>query len=288
MLAKLIRSARIALPLIVVAGCARFIDDKAASSTLKILDSSQVAARRLGDVELARDAMAGGIVQLQAFALTYPRELRFSEMHADAVCDYATAFVFDDWEDASLAGRGGAAARAALRLRELLKECIALEQARLPKGWTPRTLQASDVGPALAIARARAALLALAPLSALTELPALRALLQRCATLRPGYDDAAAELLLGTLAAGLSAYLPGPDGSEWFAKARKLAPGVLMVDVMHARGVSVARRNRGAFQAELTKVTRADLSKWPEHRLANALAVRKAHRYLAYQAALLP
>ena len=279
----------IALVLAVLAGCGGFIDRQAASSTLKILDSSQVAARRLSDVELARDAMAGGIVQLAAFALAYPGERRFADMHADAVCDYATAFVFDDWEDASLAGRSEDAQRTDARLRALLAECIALQDARLPRGWTPATLRRDDVPAALAIARARATLLALSPLAALAQLPALRELLERCAALRPGYHDADAELLLGALQAGSSSFTGGPDGSAWFAKAAALAGGgVAMVSVMRARAIAVAHKDRAAFEADLGHIASADLSQWPEHRLANALAVRKARRYLANEARLLP
>jgi len=55
-----------------------------------------------GHVELARAALPGGIVQLAAFARAYPAEPRFVTLHANALCEYATAFVFDDWEDAAL------------------------------------------------------------------------------------------------------------------------------------------------------------------------------------------
>lgn len=275
--------------LVLLAGCGGFVDRQAASTTLRLLDRSQVAAARVGDVELARDALAGGIVQLAAFALAYPDERRFAELHADAVCDYAMAFVFDDWEDASLAGRTDEARASADRLRELLPECIALESARLPPGWTPATLRPADVPAALAIARARAAQLALSPMAGIAGLPALRELLERCAALRPGFHDADAELLLGTLAANLSAFTHGPDGSEWFAKAKALAgEGVLVIDVMRARSVAVARKDKEAFETELAKVLDADRARWPDHRLANALAVRKAKRYLAAEAKLIP
>lgn len=270
-----------------VCGCSSFIDREAASSTLRILDNSQVAARRLGDVELARDALAGGIVQLSAFALAYPQETRFAAMHADAVCDYAMGFVFDDWEAATFAGRTDDATATAERLHGLITECLGLQQARLPRDWTAASLRAEDVPAALAIARARATLLALAPLAMLAQLPATRELLARCAELRPGYHDADAELLLGTIEAELGRFTGGPDGSAWFARAATLAgEGALMVQVLRARAMASAHRDRAALEAALAPVANADLDKWPERRLANTLAVRKARRYLTYSATL--
>ena len=211
------------------------------------------------------------------------RSVPAQPVRADAICDEAIDNVFDAWEDATLAHRDDDAQAAANRLHELLPDCIARETARLPLGWTPASLRAADVPAALAIARARAVELALAPLEGLGQLPDLRALLERCAALRPGFHDADAELLLGMLAANLSAFTHGPDGSDWFAKARERAgEGVLLVDVVRARALGVAHHDRAGFEATLTAVVDADLSRWPQHRLANALAVRKARRYLAH------
>ena len=73
-------------------------------------------------------------------------------------------------------------------------------------------------------ASARSVQLALAPLAHFAELPRIQAMLERCAQLSPGYRDATAEQLLGTLAAARAAVLGGDDGAGWFARARQLAP----------------------------------------------------------------
>jgi hypothetical protein len=203
------------------------------------------------------------------------------------VCDYALGFVFDDWEDAALAGRADDARTTSARLRGLLDSCVALQGARLPRGWTVASLRADDVPAALAIARAQAAQLALAPLAGLLQLPALRTLLARCAALRPGEHDADAELLLGVLDAETSKFTHGDDGRAWFARARRLAgDGALIIDVLEARVLAEARHDAGVLEAAVARVTAAELSRWPERRLANTLAVRKAQRYLAHAAAL--
>ena len=59
------------LLVLLLAGCSSFFENKAATSTLKILQQSNVAARRLADVQLAREAAPGGVVQLAAFATAH-------------------------------------------------------------------------------------------------------------------------------------------------------------------------------------------------------------------------
>ena len=113
--------------------------------------------------------------------------------------------------------------------------------------------------------------------------------LERCVALEPGFHGADAELLLGTLAAGRSQFLGGADGEAWFAQARAGAgEGALLVDVMFARGTLVARQDRDQFERTLRAVLAADVTRWPERRLTNELARRKAARYLAAIDRLIP
>ena len=274
-------------------GCGGFIDRQAASSTLKILTSSQVAARRMTDVELAREALPGGILQMEAFAIAYPKERGFRVLHADSLCQYAVAFVFDDHEDAVLTGRDADATRIASRLSGLLASCEQASLALLPAAWRTARADASrwaaqiaaarveDVGPLLWIATTDAVRVALDPMRNLARLGSAIAALERVLALKPGFHDADAELLLGSLEAGRSSVFGGSDGSARFAAARKhLGEGALLVDVMTARGPAVARKDRAQFTRLLEGALAADLSRWPERRLANELAVRKARRYL--------
>src|SRR5687767_6915899 len=92
-------------------------------------------AKRQPDVELARDAAPGGILQLETFALAYPDHGGFKTLRAEAVCQYAIGFVFDDWEDATLAGRDLEAERLATRISALLEQCVEANLALLPGKW---------------------------------------------------------------------------------------------------------------------------------------------------------
>lgn len=281
--------------LLVASACSGFIDKQAADSTYRILAKSQAAARRQSDVELARAAAPSGILQIESFALAYPDHRGFQLLHAEALCQYAVGFVFDDWEDAQLRGRTEEAASLGARVKRLVASCTEANLALAPPGWRAArtkgtaswrsaiaTASREHVPELLWIATSDAVVLALDPIQHLGELDSITAALKRCIALAPGYHDSDAEILLGTLEAGASRFFGGPDGSAWFAQARaQLGSGGLLVDVMYARTTLVAKQDRARFEATLRHVLRADLTQWPERRLANELALRKAERYLA-------
>ena len=287
------------LGVVALAACGSFIDNQAARSTYRILARSNEVARRQVDVELARDAAPGGLIQLATFAAAYPDHAGFRELYAEALCGYVVGFVFDDWEDATLGGRPDEAARLEQRLGPLLAACIDANLALLPPAWRAAHGDAlvaliaratrAQVPAVLWIATASAVELGLAPLRNLGKLPVVRAGLARSIQLAPGFHDADAELLSATLAAAQSQVMGGEDGGALFARARALVgEGALIVDVMFARGVAVARKDRALFEATLAKVLAADVTRWPERRLSNELARRKARRYLAAEATLIP
>ena len=115
--------------------CSSWIDHQAAKTTFRVLNASVDVAKRQSDVELARAALPGGLVQLQAFAAAYPDERGFRVMYADAACGYALGFVGDDWEDAKLGGRALEAEQLAHRLSGLLATCVDANLALLRPTW---------------------------------------------------------------------------------------------------------------------------------------------------------
>lgn len=286
-------------------GCGSFANRQAAASTYQLLLTSREAAQREIDVQLARDAMPSGMQEFQAFALAYPEQRGFRALYAEASCQYAAGFVFDDWEDAKLGGRDHDVERFARRLGPLLARCVdasldvlspAWRAARLAGPDAVRTLLAllatatvAEVPSLLWIATADALEFAIDPRHHVDELDSIIATLDRCAALSPGYHDASAELLLATLVAARSQVFGGDDGAAQFARARELAgDGALIVDVMFARGVAVARQDRALFETTLGRVLATNVARWPARRLGNELAQRKARRYLAARAVLLP
>ena len=290
-----------ALVLLVLVGCSSFIDKQAATSTYRILVNAQDAAKRTSDVELARDAIPGGLMQLQAFALAYPKHDGFRRLYAEAICQYAVGFVFDDWEDAELTGRRDDATRIAARLTGLLGTCVDANLALLAPRWRAAradaaawdrliaTAERAEAPPLLWIATADAVAIALEPMRGLAKLAPTLAALRRCVAIAPGAHDSDGELLLGSLEAGTSVFFGGADGSAQFDRARRsLGAGAVIVDVMYARGVAVARKDRELFRATLERALAMDVSRWPDRRLGNELALIKARRYLAAIDKLIP
>ncbi len=151
-------------------------------------------------------ALPGGIIQLDAFALAYPHHAGFRQMHAESLCQYVTAFIFDDWEDASLAGRADEATRLAcpsrpaariLRRREPRPAPPRLARRPYPRRrrlGRPRREGHARGGPGAAadrLERRRAdRARSLAPPG---ELGSLIDTLTRCTQLAPGFHDADAE-----------------------------------------------------------------------------------------------
>lgn len=284
MIARLVLAAAV-----LSSGCESFINNKAASSTLSLLEKTSIVAQRESDLQLAREATPGGLIQLEAFALAYPGHVGFKRLHAEGFCSYAVAFVFDDWEDASLGGRTAEADVIAERLRPLLSRCAKLSRALLPEAWQAKPLaelvplaKKAHAPVLLWLATTDAVNLALAPMANFTKLPEIRSTLARCAELSPGAHNADAEILLATLDAGTGAVFGTGDGNAAFDRARAAAgAGALIVDVMFARGTAVARKDRALFTQTLEKVLAIDPAQWPDRRLGNELARRKARRYLA-------
>ncbi|HEY4058246.1 MAG TPA: TRAP transporter TatT component family protein [Kofleriaceae bacterium] len=288
--------------LIALAGCQSFIDKKAADATIQLMQRTKEASKRTPDVEIAREAIPGGIMQLQAFAMAYPDRKEFQVMHADALCGYVSGFVFDDWDAAKLEGRDKDAKKIGARVKSLANECVGANLDLLPKEWRAdhaaggaawdariASTKPDQVPQLLSITGAEALQIALNPLSGITKVGAITAALDKCIALKPGFKDNTAELMLATLQANKSQFLGGPDGSALFAKVHAAqGDGALLTDVMYARGTLVAKKDRAGFEATLNKVLDADVTKWPERRLMNEIARMKAQRYLDAEDKIIP
>jgi hypothetical protein len=284
---------------VTLAGCSGFIQRRAASSTHSVMKRSSIAVQRGDDIELARAAAPGGLVQLEAFHLAYPGHRGFVELLAEGYCQYASGFLNDDWERAVLGGDGKAAMRLRTRTLRLLDRCIDYGLTLLGSDWKAayargpaamsRMVAAagkSDVQGMTWVAVGIATAIGMNPLDLgrLRFLSVTEAMLDRVVALDEDFRDATAHVLLGALDSSRPRFLGGnPEaGKRHFARARALTRGgSLMVDVVFARTYAVATKNRALFRKTLQRVLQADPTRWPERRLANEMAKAKARTYLA-------
>lgn len=292
------------LALAASSGCAGFIEKRAADSTYSVMQRSSVAVQRASDVELARAAAPGGLVQLEAFHLAYPNHRGFVELLAEGYCQYASGFLHDDWEELVLAGDTAGADRVRDRTLNLLDQCVHWGLRLLDDEWK----QAYDAGPAELDARIAGAddddvagmswvavgmvtSIGMNPMDPqrMRYLPTADKLLERIVELAPAHRDAMALVMLGALDSSRPAFLGGdPDaGERHFERARELTRGeVLVVDVVFARTYAVAVKDRTLFRETLERVVEANTARWPERRLTNEMAIQKARMYLDAEAAL--
>lgn len=287
--------------LCVVAGCSGFIERQALKTTVSLIERSKAAMQQESDFDLARAAIPAGIKQLEGFFVAFPDSKRLPAVLAEAVCQYGAGFLQDEWEAASLAGDRPEAERIRQSARRILARCINYGLMMLPAAWTdalwqrPRDLEAliagadrDDLPGMFWVAMGLASVIGMFPeeLALLVRLPQAERLLGRVVELDERFSDGLAHITLGILHSTRSAAVGGnPErGKKHFDRARALTGGKsLMVDVMYARYYAVATRDRALFIDTLVQALRTAPSIWPENRLSNELAHRKARRYLAHR-----
>jgi hypothetical protein len=144
----------------------------------------------------------------------------------------------------------------------------------------------ADAAPLYWLATAHAALLGMTGELALAiHVPRLLTVLRRVNQLEPSLAHGQAHALLGVLLASIPVFGDLDAAEREFASARAVTGGrLLIVDVLAARALAVARGDRAQFTALLTRALTTSPAALPEARLANELALRMAKRYLRHGA----
>lgn len=283
--------------------CSGFIEGKAADSTFAIMEKSQEAVLRSPDLEAARMAAPGGLVQLEGFHLAYPKHRGFLRLLAAGHCQYAAGFLSAEREELILRPSRDAAvqsrqlAAATRRLRARIGLCIDWSLKLLGSDWRDDYAQGIEAlgsrlpqakksslaglnGLAMGIAQE----ISLDPLASDTEtkLAFVEAALERSIAIDENYSDASALTLLATiLSARGKAFGGDPErGKALFERARTATGSMLMIDILVARSYAVTTGNPELFRQRLRHVLREVDRSDPEHRLVNEMARSKAILYL--------
>ena len=275
---------------VVLGGCS--IRQLTIDTTADLMKEGNRAFDAEEDVEIARAAAPGQIKQIEGILVSAPRHRTLLEMAARAHLEYAFGFVEEDLE---LLPEGDEAARRATIARatalydrafvlgvryletfdpgiraEIAEGGARLEAAlsRLPKAALPGLAYAG-------MALASSVNLNRGDPARVADLPRARALVERAHALDPTFYMGGPAMVLGMIAAQRG---EKDAARKYFEEAREATRGkYLMPRVMAARTLleGAARRR------ELEKVVGERRDAFPEKRLANEMARRRAERSLA-------
>lgn len=305
---------RYALALVLIAASAGCDLGKiTVGTTSKVLVRAQPAIQQESDYDLARAAIPGALKTVEGFWVVDPGNSNLIRILTEGYCQYGTGFVEDEWEAAQLGHDLRATEYANERATKIFTRCLNYALLSLGKRWqrdlfaddaTVKALLQDDGGPGKRFAMMYAGLALgsiinhnLTRVDLLGYLPTVEAVLNHILEIdqkRPPKDLAHAALPyigLGMVHTGRPVAMGGePDRARgYFEKALQITGGkFLLARALMAYRVGLAKGDRKFFHDQLKQVLETAPSVWPEQRLANEVAHRKARRYLSKEKELFP
>jgi hypothetical protein len=291
-----------AFAFLLLTGCGDFMLNMTVDSTAPVLKRASASFDAESDVQLAREALPGNLKTIDGFLAARPENADLLELTALGYVQYAFGFLEDDLE-ALPAGDSP-------RRRELVARCTDLYQRAYDIGLRHVALDRAEVrdiaqkgrldalAPALkkvskdaapglnwaGLALASAINLHRDDIALVAELPRALALLQRAYELDPGYYNYNAALSMAVIYSSQAKAVGGdPDRARaLFEQVIRQTQGrYLMAQVLYARYYATVTLDRPLYEKTLKAVLATPGAVWPEQRLANELARRRAARYLA-------
>ncbi len=277
----------------------------AAVQTAAIMDRAAPALQRQADPGIAEDALPYSIVQMEGLLTVIPDNEGLRVNAIRAYSSYAFGFLEDHYEQAEIADDeaqmehwSARATSAYVRARQMGMEQLTRDRAadggadgafhRGYDAWVRylgRFDSVDDV-PLLfwtGYAWARYINLHKDDVTAIADLPFAVALFERSYAVDPGYMDSAPRAAMGGVYASRPAALGGDPVRSRAAFDAAIAAThrqFLTYLVLEARLYAVMVQDRGLFRSLLQEVIDAG-DVYPDQRLANQLAKRRARRYLA-------
>ncbi len=313
------------LALLSSASCGGVIRHAAAGTTAEILAMAQPALQQESDYELASRAIPGALKTIEGFYVADAQE-PLRAILAEGYCQYANAFVEDEWEVAKLEHHRELETYHSARASKMYARCLNYALLKMGKEFEAQLYgkSADAIAAVKNVAGKRRDDLLwvgaglggvmqhnLATSSGVVAYKdVVQAIFEHVIELdKAKYGDidgakqvpcdsqcivhlALPHVALGQLYTAVGPQFGGkPDLAEAeFKTALRISADakhpdgrLLLARVMLARQVGVITNNRKLFHDELVKVLQTDPAIWPEERLANEVAQRKARRYLAHE-----
>ncbi|MCA9668449.1 MAG: hypothetical protein KC503_22815 [Myxococcales bacterium] len=273
----------------------------AVNQTAKVLKAGAPALEREWDYDLAAVAIPANVKVIESFLLSADNNRDLLELAAKVYTSFGLIVLEDRLErmkdeesERALKTRARAREmylrghRYGLRLmdtyvdhfsdafkkgREALKKKLAEVTKEQVHGliWT-----AMPLASAINLGRDDVGLIAL--------LPKVRAVIDRALELDGSYYNAAPHMMIGAMLGGVGKMFGGDakKAREHFEKALSMTQRKFMlIHVMYAKTLAVQTQDRKLFETLLREVIKTPLSIYPEQKLANVTAKRKAKRLLA-------
>jgi len=272
-------------------------------TTAPVIQDASRSFEAESDLRVAREAAPAQLKTADGFLAASPKNRILLEVVAQGYVEYAFGFLEDDLEqlpddEAHAAERAEVSHRAtrlyerslafALRLLDLDDKSFSDAFGKDVAGTVAATKKLDKRSVAgmffTGLALASAINLNKEDLARIIELPKAIALEKRVRELDPGFYNGGASMVLGTIYASQGKAIGGdPDAARrCFDEAIAATGGrFLLARVMMARYYAVTVQDRALFEKTLKDVLAAPEDIYPEYRLANAFAKRRAARYLA-------
>jgi TRAP transporter T-component len=290
-------------------------ENLALKTTPRVLKRGQPALQMESDYEMARQAIPGALKTVESFWINVPDNPQLLSILTEGYCQYGTAFVEDDWETAKLNKDVGATEYHNDRASKMFTRCLNYALMGLGNRWkkdifgTPEEVAklVKDTGKGKRFEMMFAGLALgsminhnLTRIEMLGYLDTVQQILRRvieidganpkvCPPQPAACPASTAHLVMPYVAFGMLDTARGkalggdPDkGRASFQKALDMTGGrFLLARTLMAYRYGIATNDRKFFHEQLKIVLETPPSVWPEQRLANEVAHRKARRYLS-------
>jgi hypothetical protein len=306
----MIRTSRLALAVAAVAALALAACDMGqftVNTTAKVLIRAQPSIKMESDYELAARAIPGTLKTVEGFWVVDPGNPILRGILAEGYCQYGIGFVEDEWEQALINKDFDAGQELDNRATRMFVRCMNYALMQLGKKWqdglfgdtesVTKLIEGASGGQRTALMWAAIGLGSMINhnkdnVELVAQAPTAKAMLLKVVAMdekHPPKDKALAALphvALGLLYTAAGAQLGGDaaKAEAHFKKALAVTDDrFLLARVNYAKRVGVMTLNRTLFHDELVKVLQTDPAVWPEQRLANEIAHRRARRYLSQE-----
>lgn len=294
-------------------GCHAPVRTQALKTTVQILELTQPALNQENDYVFASRALPGALKTIEGFWITDPKNTKpLLPILSEGYCQYATAFVEDEWERAKFAKQTDDADEDNERASKMFTRCFNYAMLQLPPGFqkdifgtsdaATRRIRSTGIDDRTGLMWAAVGLGGeinhnLDNISMISYVSVVKQMLDRVVELDaqhpPEHCDATCQvhlalphIALGMLASGMSKQLGGDPNvaTAEFQKALAITGDkLLLARTLWAYRVGLMTNDRKLFHDQLVKVLQTDPAIWPEQRLANEVAQRRARLYLAHE-----